>query len=158
MSHLRPWHIVLLTSITICPLPGHGGTQRVDDSLTYTDPPFVQMQWRELSASRRDTHHLEAWLKVHVRLDTRPWQGKNGRIYMRLDRDDDGQMEVTWRGQGRLMDGRLKLGDRALVYAGTISGPAMTDTLSMRLRSTPDWVRQSRRMNFSFEIDTDNAP
>lgn len=128
---------------------------RLDDSGTHTVPPNVQMQWRQLTPRLSSDFSMEAWLSVNVRIDTRAWSGRNGRVYMVLPRDESSNIEAVWTTQGRLLAGRLLSGERALVFTGTLPGPTLEDQLSLRLRSGSDWSGNTRRLNFHFEFDAD---
>lgn len=128
---------------------------RLDDSLTHTVPPNLQMQWRPLPASRDGGGDVEAWVRVNVRIDTRPIANRNGRIYLVLARDESSSMEAVWTSQGKLQAGRLVSGERALVYSGSVQGPSLEDQLLMRLRSAADWQGNNRRLQFHFEFDGD---
>lgn len=128
---------------------------RLDDSLSHTVPPNVQMEWRPLEVSRSQAPGMEAWVVVNVRIDTRDWVGRSGRVYMVLPRDEASTIEAVWTTRGRLQPGRLVSGERALVYAGTIRGATLEDQFKVRLRSDPDWQSRARRLNFHFEFDAD---
>jgi hypothetical protein len=128
---------------------------RLDDSGSHTVPPNVQMQWRPLSSSGGAEPGMEAWLRVNLRIDTREWVGRSGRIYMVLPRDEASSIEAVWTTQGRLLPGRLVSGDRTLVHAGAITTATLEDQLVVRLRSGADWQGNSRRLNFHFELDAD---
>lgn len=127
---------------------------RLDDSLSYTVPPNVQMQWLPFARSQMNAGGMEAWVTVNIRIDTRDWIGRSGRIYMVLPRDEASSIEAVWTTQGRLQAGRLVSGERALVFAGTIPGATLEDQMQVRLRSNADWTSNSRRLNFHFELDT----
>ncbi len=128
---------------------------RLDDSLSHTVPPNVQMQWLPMARGQSSASGMEAWVRVNIRIDTRDWVGRNGRIYMVLPRDQASSMEAVWTTQGRLQAGRLVSGERTLVYAGTIPGATLEDQMQVRLRSNADWTSNSRRLNFHFELDVD---
>ncbi|MGE0099717.1 MAG: hypothetical protein AB7S86_15350 [Hydrogenophaga sp.] len=128
---------------------------RLDDSLSHTVPPNVQMQWLPIRSGQPYAGGMEAWLRVNIRIDTREWVGRSGRIYMVLARDQTSNVEATWTTQGRLQPGRLVSGERALVFAGTISGTTLEDQMHVRLRSNADWQSNRRRLNFHFELDAD---
>jgi hypothetical protein len=127
---------------------------RLDDSLSYTVPPNVQMQWLPFARGQMNAGGMEAWVTVNIRIDTRDWIGRSGRIYMVLPRDEASSIEAVWTTQGRLQAGRLVSGERALVFAGTIPGATLEDQMQVRLRSNADWTSNSRRLNFHFELDT----
>jgi hypothetical protein len=127
---------------------------RLDDSQSHTVPPNVQMQWRTIAPGQGDTG-MEAWVRVNVRIATREWLGRSGRIYMVLPRDQSANLEANWTTQGRLLAGRLVAGERTLVWAGVVAGDTLEDQLLVRLRAASDWGASSRRLNFHFELDTD---
>jgi hypothetical protein len=127
---------------------------RLDDSQSHTVPPTVQMEWRAIAPGQPDTG-MEAWVRVNVRIATREWMGRSGRIYLVLPRDQASTIEVSWTTQGRLLPGRLVSGERALVHAGLIASDTLEDQLLVRLRSAADWNGPSRRLNVHFELDTD---
>ena len=127
---------------------------RLDDSQSHTVPPTVQMQWRPLAPGQGDTG-MEAWVRVNVRIATREWAGRSGRIYMVLPRDQSANLEASWTTQGRLLAGRLVTGERTLVWAGAIASDTLEDQMLVRLRTASDWGGSSRRLNFHFELDTD---
>jgi polysaccharide export outer membrane protein len=54
---------------------------RLDDSLSHTVPPNVQMQWLPMVRGQ-SASGMEAWVRVNIRIDTREWVGRSGRIYM----------------------------------------------------------------------------
>ena len=128
---------------------------RLDDSASHTVPPNVQMQWRPLSARGGAEPGMEAWLRVNLRIDTRAWVGRSGRIYMVLPRDESASLEAVWTTQGHLLPGRLVPGERTLVHAGPITSATLEDQILVRLRTGADWQGNSRRLNFHFEFDAD---
>jgi len=147
-----------LASAVVCGLmtvSAWANPHRLDDSLSYTVPPNVQMQWRPLTRGQTNAGGMEAALRVNIRIDTRDWVGRSGRIYMVLPRDETSNIEAVWTTQGRLQAGRLLSGERALVYAGKITTPTLEDQLQVRLRSNADWQSNTRRLNFHFELDAD---
>ena len=128
---------------------------RLDDSLSHTVPPNVQMEWLPATRGQSGAGGMEAWVRVNIRIDTRNWVGRSGRIYMVLPRDQASSIEAVWTTQGRLRDGRLVSGERTLVHAGPIPGAMLEDQMQVRLRSNADWASNSRRLNFHFELDVD---
>ncbi|QHE88531.1 hypothetical protein [Hydrogenophaga sp. BPS33] len=128
---------------------------RLNDSLSHTVPPNVQMQWLPIRSGQPFAGGMEAWLRVNIRIDTRDWIGRTGRIYMVLERDQTSTIEAVWTTHGRLQAGRLISGERTLVFAGAIPGNTLEDQWQVRLRSNADWLSNSRRLNFHFELDVD---
>ncbi|MFN3492894.1 MAG: hypothetical protein ACK40L_00145 [Hydrogenophaga sp.] len=135
--------------------PAVANPHRLDDSLSHTVPPNVQMQWLPVARSQARSAAMEAWVTVNIRIDTRDWVGRSGRVYMVLSRDEASPIEAVWTTQGRLQAGRLVSGERALVYAGVLRGATLEDQMQVRLRSQADWQGASRRLNFHFEFDAD---
>ena len=153
MSELK--HLAAVVVCALASAAAWANPHRLDDSLSHTVPPNVQMQWLPLKADPSFAGGMEAWLRVNVRIDTREWVGRSGRIYMVLPRDQSSDIEAVWTTQGRLQPGRLMSGERTLVFAGTIPGLTLEDQMQVRLRSHPDWLSNSRRLNFHFELDVD---
>lgn len=136
-------------------VPASANPHRLDDSLSHTVPPNVQMQWLPVARGQRGTAAMEAWVTVNIRIDTSEWVGRSGRVYMVMSRDEVSPIEAVWTTQGRLQAGRLVSGERALVYAGVLRGATLEDQMQVRLRSNADWQSQTRRLNFHFEFDAD---
>jgi hypothetical protein len=153
---MKAWGLaVLLALAAVVSVPAMANPHRLDDSLSHTVPPSVQMQWRPVPPGQSDAGGMEAWLRVNVRINTRDWIGRSGRVYMVLPRDQSSTIEAVWTTQGRLQAGRLVSGERTLVHAGQLPGATLEDQLLVRLRSGPDWQSNSRRLNFHFELDVD---
>ena len=148
---MKRWSLPLV--LAALAVVAHAAPVRLDDSLTHTVPPNVQMQWRMLPPSAGATGSMEAWVRVNVRLDTAPHAGRTGRVYMVLAQDSTSLVEASWTSQGRLLAGRVVSGERTLVYSGTLPA-ALADQLALRLRASPDWDSQNRRLNFHFELET----
>ncbi len=148
-------HLIAMVVCTFMTATAWANPHRLDDSLSHTVPPNVQMQWLPLTPGQSFAGGMEAWLRVNIRIDTRDWIGRSGRIYMVLGRDQSSNVEAVWTTQGRLQPGRLVSGERTLVFAGTIPGATLEDQMQVRLRSNADWQSNSRRLNFHFELDVD---
>jgi hypothetical protein len=129
-------------------------TLRVDDSQTQVLESTLPMRWQEFSPAASN-HAIEGNTRVHVRLNLSPWQGKVGKIYMALPAQSIGTVQVSWRGQGKLLDGALVSGQRSLVYAGPINAALLDDVLAVSLRADGRLVRSRHRLEFHFEIDVD---
>lgn len=146
--------LLLAALVVFTPLPSSANPHRLDDSLSHTVPPNVQMQWLPIARGQRNAA-MEAWVTVNIRIDTSDWVGRSGRVYMVLSRDEVSPVEAVWTTQGRLQAGRLVSGERALVYTGMLRGATLEDQMQVRLRANADWQSQSRRLNFHFEFDAD---
>jgi hypothetical protein len=153
---MKTWaHCLLITLGVLLSGSALANPHRLDDSLSHTVPPNVQMQWLPMSRGQSSASGMEAWVRVNIRIDTREWVGRSGRIYMVLPRDQASSIEAVWTTQGRLQAGRLVSGERSLVFAGIIPGALLEDQLQVRLRSNADWSSNNRRLNFHFELDAD---
>jgi hypothetical protein len=131
-------------------------TIRLDDSGSHAIPPQVQMQWRHApgsSLANPNASQMEAALRVAIQLDTQAHAGKTGRIYMVLPADGGAALQLQWQTQGRLLPGRLSPGERALVYQGTLPGPALLDQLQLQILADGQWAMAARRLNFHFELE-----
>ena len=130
-------------------------TYRVDDSASQVlgGPlrlkPITPMPHGELATA------VFGETRVLVRLDTAPWKGRRGRIYMTLPQDAHSQVVATWNTQGRLLPGTLRSGERTLVYAGPIDADTLEDTLRLSIQADGRELARGERLAFSFEIDLD---
>ena len=152
----RPLFVAALFLGMACQLPPVGAaTHRLDDSASQVISPNARMEWRSLAPGRAADHDVEALIRVNIRIDTRAWVGRAGRIYMVLPQDDGPRMTAQWQTQGKLLAGRLVSGERGLVYAGPITQPLLEDQMLVYLRTDGRWMSNSRRLAFHFELDTD---
>lgn len=133
----------------------YAATVRLDDSGTYPLQPSAQMQWQSAIPKRPGSAATEAQMRVQVRIDTRPYVGKQGRIYMVLAQDDGPPLSVEWVSQGTLLPGHLVSGQRTLVFTGVVTTPLLEDQLGLRISSGADWPVSQRRLSFHFELDTE---
>ncbi len=148
------WTIGLLLAVLGASGSATATTYRVDDSQTQVLESTMPMRWQEFSPAASN-HLIEGSTRVHARLNLSPWQGKVGKIYMALPAQSIGSVQVSWRGQGKLLDGALLSGQRSLVYAGPINTALLDDVLSVNLQADGRLVRSLHRLEFHFEIDVD---
>jgi hypothetical protein len=132
---------------------GRAETFRLDDSATQVIPPSAYWEWAPGSL-RTGINTVHMNIRVDARIDTRAWAGRQGRVYLALPVDAGGPVTAEWRSQGRLLGGRLVSGERALVYAGTIPGPTLEDTLHVHLATDArKMTDETQRLEFRFELD-----
>lgn len=148
--------LLLTLALGLTTLHAKGESRRLDDSRSHTVPPAGQMQWAPQTRADREGG-METWIHVNIHIDTHEWVGRSGRIYMVLPREETSRIEAEWTTQGTLRSGRLTDGERALVFVGTVRSTEITDRLRVHLRSGPDWLSNTRRLNFHFEFDVDPA-
>lgn len=129
---------------------------RLDDSGSHTVPPHVQLQWRHVPGSSRGPGQadvMEAMVRVAVQIDTSAHAGKTGRIYMVLPADGGSALVLQWQSEGRLLPGRLRPGERALVYQGPLPESRLADQLRVLVQSDGQWATASRRLSVHFELE-----
>lgn len=153
---MRPARAFVLAALAAClhAPAGLAETVRLDDSATQVIPPNAYWEWAPGSL-RQGINTVHMNLRVEVRIDTRAWAGRQGRIYLVLPVDAGGPVTAEWTTQGRLLGGRLVSGERALVYAGAIPGPVLEDSLRMHLATDVRRMdTETQRLAFHFELDT----
>lgn len=135
--------------------PARAATYPVDDSTSQPVAASTPMRWRSLSPSRANDNRVEGITQVNIRLNTQPWVGKVGRIYMTLPPQPIGPVTVEWRAQGRLLSGKLVAGERGLVYAGRIDTALMQDLFTVVITADGRLLSAPQRLRFGFEIDVE---
>lgn len=152
-NHTPALKCLLLACWCVCTSAG-AATFRVDDSQTQVLESTLAMRWQQFSPVASN-HTIEGSTRVHVRLNLSPWQGKLVKIYMVLPAQSIGTVQVSWRGQGKLLGGNLVSGQRSLVYAGPVQGAVLDDVLSLNLRADGRMVGSQHRLEFHYEIDVE---
>ena len=127
----------------------------VDDSLSQVLDTNIRMQWESVAPGRGRSANVTGQTTVLVRLDVSPWQGRNGRIFMRLPPRAEAPIEARWTTRGRLQPGVLRSGERALVFAGPVSAELFEDTLVIRISTDGERLEREESLEFSFEIEVD---
>ncbi len=152
-------NLARLAVVVLIGLSLHAGacraeTVRLDDSASQVFPPNAYWEWAPGSLrSTINTVHMD--VRVEVRIDTKAWAGRQGRIFMVLPVDAGGPVTAQWRTQGRLLGGRIVTGERALVFSGRIPGPYLEDSLRVRLTTDArQMTTETQRVAFHFELDT----
>ncbi len=129
-------------------------TALVDDSATVVLDGSPAMNWRTVTPKNRD-NAIVGRTRVNVRLATTPWIGKTGKIYMLLPPESASSIKIKWRSQGRLLEGQLSPGGRALVYAGAIRDARLEDVFDINIEADGSKMSNVARLRFYFEIDVD---
>lgn len=124
----------------------------VDDSKSSVLDANLPLQWRSLSPSKGD-HTVLGYTRVQVRLDTSPWVGKFGRIYMALPQQPNGIVAAKWQTQGTLLAGQLSSVQRGLVWSGVVSKGLLEDVLTVTIESDGRLLSTAQVLRFYFEID-----
>ena len=136
----------------LCGLPAAALTEKLDDSASPRSRVAMPFQW----SANADTSLATAQGRVEFRLSTARYAGKPARIYFVIPPlvpglQSPGALQVEWRSQGVFASGRAQPGMRTLVWAGTVPGPWLADTLDLRLQLDPRGVKLLRGMDFGFE-------
>jgi hypothetical protein len=136
-------------------VPAAAQTFPVDDSASQVLGGTLRLKPAKLPARGTQMTMVSGEMAVLVRLDVSSWQGRKGRIYMRLPEQSGGAVTATWTTRGRLLPGALRAGERALVYAGPIGSTGLEDTLRLRIDADGRTLPPSEQLVFTFEIDLD---
>lgn len=129
-------------------------TFRLDDSASQVFPPSAHWEWAPGSL-RTGINTVHMNVRVEVRIDTRAWAGRQGRVYMVLPVDAGGPVTAEWQSHGRLLGGRLVSGERTLVFSGAIPGPFLEDTFRVHLTTDARQMStETQRVAFHFELDS----
>ena len=157
MSRARAAAMALLASVIV----GAGAsanadaasTFRVDDSASQPIAAQAQLRWKHDAPIGQDAHEAEAITRINVRLNTMPWQGRNGRVYMALPPIRNGQLRAAWTTQGRLQSGSLVSGGRGLVYQGPITSAMLEDVMTVKVSVDGRLIPIAEDLQFYFEIE-----
>ena len=159
--HLRkPRHLLaglrallVLAACTGLALPAQALPERLDDSSSPRSQVSAPLQW---TAGTGDASLATARTRIEYRLATARYAGKSARIYFVIPALVPGvvnpsALQLEWRGQGLFGQGRARLGERVLVWTGTVPGPWLTDTLDLTLQLDPSGIRLLSGMPLRFE-------
>ncbi|MHB8912630.1 MAG: hypothetical protein ACYC42_08290 [Lysobacter sp.] len=149
--------LVLAAAAWLAGLPSaRAETHRVDDSASQVLASNVRMKWDSVAPQRGAPPTVSGAVGVLVRLDTAPWVGRQGRVYLMLPAQASGEITATWTTHGRLLPGMLRSGERTLVYAGLLPGGLLEDTLQLTVRADGGQLTRAEQLNFGFEVDVES--
>lgn len=151
LASLRP--LLVLAACASLALPAQALPERLDDSSSPRSQVSAPLQW---AAGTGDTSLATARTRIEYRLATARYTGKSARVYFVIPALVPGvvnpsALQLEWRGQGLLGQGRARLGERVLVWTGTVPGPWLTDTLDITLQLDPSGMRLPAGMPLRFE-------
>ena len=131
-------------------------TTVIDDSGTLPYNANSIVRWQSLAPARgKRNDRMEGAATIQLRLDVTPWLNRNGRIFLVLPAQPPGTVQASWTTQGRLLAGQMTSGTRALVYAGPITAPVITEVLHLKLVVDGTQMTQAYQLRFHFEMDED---
>ena len=84
------------------------------------------------------------------------WRGRRGRIYQRLAPVPNGPITAAWSANGPLLPGRVRDGDRALVFSGAIASERIEDTFRLTIQADGNRVLRPQDLQFTFEFEPES--
>lgn len=125
----------------------------VDDSQSQVLGGSVPMQWQHFFPRQGQPDYLIGQISVRVHLNVARWQGQQAKIYQVLPTYNNGPFYVAWRGQGQLLNGNMRDGERVLVYQGLIGQASIEDTLLLQITAEGERLSRAQPLQFKFEIE-----
>lgn len=147
---------LLLAAALAAISPAGAETFRVDDSASRVLGGTLRLKPVDTASRGRLSPTVYGQIRVNVRLDLRPWAGRQGRVYLTLPSKPDGSVVARWTSQGRLLAGVLRGGERTLVYAGPIPAGMLEDTLELMIEADGSHLRRAEDLLFAFEIEPES--
>jgi hypothetical protein len=148
--HLLSAAMMLLAFL---PSPATAQTLPVDDSASQVLGSTLRLRWDDPMPVNGRTATLSGTVTVLVRLDVRSWRGRTGRIYQVLPKQPATDVVATWTTQGPMLPGRLRDGERTLVFSGPIEVDELQDTFRLTIQANGDRMERTEQLKFSFEIE-----
>ena len=152
----------LLLVLVLTSLPLHA--ERLDDSLSPQQQLDINLDWKDqYSAEDLDTRELNALVAraqdVEVRLNTAPYVGQRGRIYITLPLSirgtaDSSALRMSWTTNGLFASGSLTAGNRVKLFEGEITDRVMTDIFDITFEIDARQVINNLRLEPVYDIET----
>ena len=152
----------LLLVLVLTSLPLHA--ERLDDSLSPQQQLDINLDWKDqYSAEDLDTRELNALVAraqdVEVRLNTAPYVGQRGRIYITLPLSirgtaDSSALRMSWTTNGLFASGSLTAGNRVKLFEGEITDRVMTDIFDITFKIDARQVINNLRLEPVYDIET----
>ena len=150
-----------LLVITLVSLPLHA--ERLDDSLSPRQQFDIDLGWKDqYSTETLDTRELNALIAraqhVEVRLNTAPYVGQRGRIFISLPLNirgaaDSSALRMSWTTNGLFASGSLTAGNRVKLFEGKIMEPVMTEIFDMTFEIDARQVFNDLRLEPVYDIE-----
>lgn len=121
--------------------------------MSQTQSSAAQLRWRDSLPSRNAVDLLDATMDVRIVLNVGPWVGQPARIYMVMPPLVQSSLTVQWTTSGLLSPGRLRSGQRQLVFQGVVPGARIEDTMRVVAVADARDAVTPQRVNFTFEIE-----
>ena len=139
--------LLLLATLAWCGIAS-AQAERVDDST-------LKLRWDEVAPRPGASATLSGTITVYVRLDVSPWRGRKARIYHVLPSQAGTSIVATWTTRGVLLPGKMRDGERVLVFAGQIDTDRLEDTFRLDIQADGNRLSRQEQLDFSFEIELD---
>jgi hypothetical protein len=151
---------LLLTALLAC-YPVHA--ERLDDSLSTQQQIEVDLKWKEqYNTENLDTRELNALIAqarhVEIRLNTAPYIGQRGRIFITLPLNirgtaDSSALRMSWTTNGLFSNGSLTAGNRVKLFEGEITERVMTDVFDITFEIDARQVYNNLRFEPVYDIE-----
>lgn len=149
--------LLLMLSMALSCFSATAQTFPVDDSASQVlESGPLKMRWDSLVPKPGQPSTMTGQVVVLVRLDVAQWRGRRGRIYQRLAPVPNGPVTAAWSANGPLLPGRVRDGDRALVYSGAIASERIEDTFRLTIQADGNRVLRPQDLHFSFEFEPES--
>jgi hypothetical protein len=151
---------LLLAALMACN-PVHA--ERLDDSLSTRQQFDVDLVWKERhNTENLGTRELNALIAqarhVEIRLNTAPYVGLRGRIYITLPLNirgtaDSSALRMSWTTNGLFSNGSLTAGNRVKLFEGEITERVMTDVFDITFEIDARQVYNNLRFEPVYDIE-----
>lgn len=151
----------LLLAVVMIWLPAHG--ERLDDSLSTQQQFDLDLVWKQRGNTKNlDTRELNALTAqarhVEIRLNTAPYVGQRGRIFIALPLNirgsvDSSALRMSWTTNGLFSSGSLTAGNRVKLFEGEITEPVMTDVFDIIFEIDARQVYNNLRFEPVYDIE-----
>ena len=137
--------------------------ERLDDSLSTQQQFDVDLVWKsQYNTENLDTRELNALIAqarhVEIRLNTAPYVGQRGRIYITLPLNirgtaDSSALRMSWTTNGLFSNGSLTAGNRVKLFEGEITERVMTDVFDITFEIDARQVYNNLRFEPVYDIE-----
>jgi hypothetical protein len=151
----------LLLAVVMIWLPAHG--ERLDDSLSTQQQFDLDLVWKQRGNTKNlDTRELNALTAqarhVEIRLNTAPYVGQRGQIFIALPLNirgsvDSSALRMSWTTNGLFSSGSLTAGNRVKLFEGEITEPVMTDVFDIIFEIDARQVYNNLRFEPVYDIE-----
>lgn len=149
--------LLLLLLLALPCFAASAQTFPVDDSASQVlESGPLKMRWDSVVPKPGQPSTMTGQVVVLVRLDVAQWRGRRGRIYQRLAPVPNGPVTAAWAANGPLLPGRVRDGERALVFSGAIASERIEDTFRLTIQADGNRVLRPQDLHFSFEFEPES--